>query len=127
MFQVNNKFEVGETCYTYYRKPVPYRCPICDGNGSFIHNGYDIWCRNCKGTGNLHDSRVTTAEPCSVKVRSIKVKKDGKDKVTVKYVVDPDEPELSVKNRTEETMFPDPEQCEVYCRKINQGENPAPF
>ncbi len=33
MHTVNNKFEIGEECYSVYRKPTHYECPICNGIG----------------------------------------------------------------------------------------------
>ena len=51
MITVNNKFEIDEECYTFYRKPTHYECPVCKGKGSFEYNGYDIWCKQCNGSG----------------------------------------------------------------------------
>ena len=42
MYSVENKFEIGEECYSVYRKPTHYKCPICEGNGKFKYNGYEI-------------------------------------------------------------------------------------
>ena len=33
MYVINNKFEIGEECYTAYRNPVSYTCPVCEGKG----------------------------------------------------------------------------------------------
>ena len=43
MILVENKFNIGDECYTGYRQPVKYKCPICEGNGVFTHNGYLLW------------------------------------------------------------------------------------
>ena len=45
MYTVENKFEIGEECYSVYRKPTHYKCPICEGNGKFPYKGYEIWCK----------------------------------------------------------------------------------
>ena len=29
MHIVNNKFEIGVECYSVYRKPTHYKCPVC--------------------------------------------------------------------------------------------------
>ena len=42
MYTVENKFEIGEECYSVYRKPTHYKCPICEGNGKFPYKGYEI-------------------------------------------------------------------------------------
>ena len=57
MYTIDNKFEIGEECYSVYRKPTHYKCPICEGNGKFLHNGYEVWCKNCHGSGKLHNPR----------------------------------------------------------------------
>ena len=41
MYTIDNKFEIGEECYSVYRKPIHYKCPICEGTGRFLHNGYE--------------------------------------------------------------------------------------
>ena len=53
MHTVNNKFDIGEECYSVYRKPTHYKCPICEGNGKFPYKGYEIWCKNCNGSGKV--------------------------------------------------------------------------
>lgn len=32
MFIIDNKFKIGEECYTVYRKPIHHKCSICEGN-----------------------------------------------------------------------------------------------
>ena len=121
MYQINNKFTIGDECYSYYRKPVHYPCPICEGKGNFQHNGYTIICKNCSGSGKLHNAHQTVAEPCKVKIRSIKATVIT-DSVSIRYVVKATNPEISIKNRSESNLFQSDEACIAYCRQINTKE-----
>ena len=71
MYSVENKFEIGEECYSVYRKPTHYKCPICEGNGKFTYKGYEIWCKNCSGSGKLHNPKQSVMAVCKVKVRRL--------------------------------------------------------
>ena len=52
MYTVDNKFEVGEECYTVCRTATKYKCPFCEGKGKKEYNGYEIGCSNCRGTAS---------------------------------------------------------------------------
>ena len=118
MYTVNNKFEIDEECYTIYRKPTKYKCPICEGKGEFIHNGYTVRCRNCNGTGELHNAHQFVLEVGKVKVRRIIVS-ISKDGITIKYRTDCIEDMHPIKNRSESTLFKTKEEAEEYCMKVN--------
>ena len=118
MITVNNKFEVGEKAYTIYRVPVKFKCPICEGNGKFEHNGYEVDCKRCNGTGKLHDAHNTLLAPTEVKVSSIKISFNGTN-VSVRYKVHGTQ---NVNNRSEQTMFKTLEETENYCKCVNTKE-----
>lgn len=119
MYTVNNKFEAGEECYTVYRKPIHYKCPICEGNGKFMYNGYEIRCNNCCGTGKLHNHNQTVMDVCKVRVRRLKVS-IYENVVTIKYCINPIEPvDIRVNNRSETNLFKTIEEAEKYCVEAN--------
>lgn len=119
MYEVNNKFEIGEECYTVYRKPVHYKCPVCEGNGKFLHNGYDVWCRNCSGSGKLHNAHQHLMYVCKVKVRRL-IASIWNEHITVKYKVDCiDDYSINVTNRSETNLFKTLEEAEKYCVDVN--------
>ena len=119
MHTVNNEFEIGEECYSVYRKPVHYKCPVCEGNGKFLHNGYEVWCRNCSGSGKLHNPKQYVMDVCRVKVRRI-VASIWKEHITVKYKVDcVGEHSVNVNNRSELNLFKTIEEAEQYCISVN--------
>lgn len=122
MITVSNKFEIGEECYTVYRKPIHYKCPICEGNGKFQYNGYDIWCRNCNGTGKLHNAKQFVLDVCKVRVRRI-FASIWNDQTTIKYRVDLlSDISCKVNNRSENNLFKTKEEAEKYCVAVNTKE-----
>ena len=123
MITINNKFEIGEKAFTVYRVPVDYKCPICEGNGKFEHNLYEVRCKNCNGTGLLHDTHNTLLGVAEVTVSGIKVSCNGEN-VSVKYRVHSDK---NIRNRQESTMFKSLEVAELYCKSVNTKEIRAEY
>ena len=128
MYTVENKFEIGEECYSVYRKPTHYKCPICEGNGKFPYKGYEIWCKNCSGSGKLYNPKQSVMAVCKVKVRRLIVS-IWKDQITIKYKVDGvDEFKLlNVRNRGENNLFKTKEEAEKYCVDVNTKEVSGEF
>ena len=128
MYSVENKFEIGEECYSVYRKPTHYKCPICEGNGKFPYKGYEIWCKNCSGSGKLHNPKQSVMAVCKVKVRRL-IASIWEDQITIKYKVDGvDEFKLvNVRNRGENNLFKTKEEAEKYCVDVNTKEVSGEF
>ena len=128
MYTVENKFEIGEACYSVYRKPTHYKCPICEGNGKFPYKGYEIWCKNCSGSGKLHNPKQSVMAVCKVKVRRL-IASIWQDQITIKYKVDGvDEFKLlNVRNRSENNLFKTEEEAEKYCVDVNTKEVSGEF
>ena len=128
MYTVESKFEIGEECYSVYRKPTHYKCPICEGNGKFPYKGYEIWCKNCSGSGKLHNPKQTVMAVCKVKVRRL-IASIWQDQITIKYKVDGvDEFKLvNVRNRGENNLFKTEEEAEKYCVDVNTKEVSGEF
>ena len=128
MYTVENKFEIGEECYSVYRKPTHYKCPIFEGNGKFPYKGYEIWCKNCSGSGKLHNPKQSVMAVCKVKVRRLIVS-IWQDQITIKYKVDGvDEFKLvNVRNRGENNLFKTKEEAEKYCVEVNTKEISGEF
>ena len=128
MYSVENKFEIGEECYSVYRKPTHYKCPICEGNGKFPYKGYEIWCKNCSGSGKLYNPKQSVMAVCKVKVRRL-IASIWKDQITIKYKVDGvDEFKLvNIRNRGENNLFKTEEEAEKYCIDVNTKEVSGEF
>ena len=128
MYTVENKFEIGEECYSVYRKPTHYKCPICEGNGKLLYKGYEIWYKNCNGSGKLHNPKQSGMAVCKVKVRRL-IASIWQDQISIKYKVDGvDEFKLvNVKNRSENNLFKTEEEAEKYCVDVNTKEVSGEF
>ena len=128
MYSVKNKFEIGEECYSVYRKPIHYKCPICEGNGKFPYKGYEIWCKNCSGSGKLHNPKQSVMAVCKVKVRRL-IASIWQDQITIKYKVDgvDDFKLVNVRNRGENNLFKTEEEAEKYCVDVNTKEISGEF
>ena len=128
MYSVENKFEIGEECYSVYRKSTHYKCPICEGNGKFPYKGYEIWCKNCSGSRKLHNPKQSVMAVCKVKVRRI-IASIWQDQISIKYKVDGvDEFKLiNVRNRSENNLFKTEEEAEKYCVEVNTKEISGEF
>lgn len=124
MITVDNKFQIGEEAYTGVRVPVKYKCPICEGEGKFLHNGYEVRCSNCCGSGKLHNAHQFLLEPVKVRVRRI-IASIWKDVTTIKYKVDCTE--IHIRNRSETTLFRTLEEAERYCKECNTKARAAEF
>lgn len=121
MILVENKFNIGDECYTGYRQPVKYKCPICEGNGTFTHNGYSVKCSNCCGTGNLQNSRQFILVVGKVKINKVVATFNGEE-VTVKYKVSAIEANCNIRNRAEITLFKTAEEAEEFCKAVNTNQ-----
>ena len=53
MKTIDNKFEIGEECYTYARENVEVVCPVCKGTKKILYSGYGIPCKQCNTTGKI--------------------------------------------------------------------------
>lgn len=126
MYTIDNKFEIGEECYSVYRKPIQYKCPVCEGKGSFLHNGYEIDCKNCGGSGKQVNPKQYVMDICKVKVRRI-IASIWKDHITIKYKVICDDYLISVNNRTESNLFKTLEEAENYCVGVNTKQIASEF
>lgn len=132
MYVINNKFEIGEECFSVYRNSVSYECPICCGKGHFMHNNYEIRCKNCKGTGKLHNANQFVMDVCKVTVLRI-IANISNGIVTIKYKVDVVPWEglnaitVHVNNRSEGLLFKSYKEASEYCEKVNTGRMVGEF
>lgn len=124
MIEVNNQFEIGEEVYTGVRVPVKYKCPICEGEGKFLHNGYEVRCSNCCGSGKLHNAHQFLLEPVKVRVRRI-IASIWQDQITIRYKVNCTE--ANVNSRSETTLFRELNEAEQYCKECNTKEKRTEF
>ena len=70
MKTIDNKFEIGEECYTYARENVENICPVCQGTKKILYSGYEIPCKQCNTTGKIVGKQTVVA-PHKVRIRRI--------------------------------------------------------
>lgn len=119
MYQINNKFEIGEECYTVRREATDYKCPFCEGRGDKEYDGYIIKCKSCMGTGKLKHPSETVLVVHKVRIRRIIVA-IWKDAMSIKYKVETVGKDFAnIRNRNETTLFKTLEEAEAYCEGVN--------
>ena len=124
MFVVDNKFDVGEECYSVYRGFVSSKCPICEGAKKIVYKGYEIPCSKCNWNGEV---AIKELGVCKVVIRRIKVtrfiRENGEEANDIRYVVKPIEPNIiNGKKREETKLFKTYEEAKEFCEKANAGE-----
>ena len=122
MKTIDNKFEIGEECYTYARENVEIICPVCKGTKKILYNGYEIPCKQCNMSGKIVGKQTVVA-PHKVRIKRI-IASIWDDVITIKYKVDSVD---DYKNIGESSLFKTFEECEQKCKEINQGESSAAF
>ena len=122
MKTIDNKFEIGEECYTYARENVEVVCPVCQGTKKILYNGYEIPCKQCNMSGKIVGKQTVVA-PHKVRIKRI-IASIWDDVITIKYKVDS---VYDYKNIGESSLFKTFEECEQKCKEINQGESSAAF
>ena len=135
MYKIDNKFDIGETCWTIIRKPLKATCPFCKGTTEIEVpfkeevTGIKIKCRNCcKGYIDLHQTYI---DICEVRIRNIRVRisssKSETNQVIVKYQVTPNNPLDKVKNRSSSTIFKTKEEAQTYCLEVMMEKRKGEF
>lgn len=125
MKTIDNKFEIGEECYTYARENLAIICPICKGTKKIFYNSYEIPCKQCDDSGKIVGKQTVVA-PHKVRIRRI-IANIWNDAITIKYKIDAVDDYINVRNRGESSLFKTLEECEQKCKEINQGESGAAF
>lgn len=124
MFVVDNKFNVGEECYSIYRGSTSVECPICEGTKKILYKGYTIHCNKCSYDGKIYTPEFVV---CKVKVKRIRtsrfLKENGEEANDIRYVITPIEPTtMKGKKREEGKLFKTREEAEEFCKFVNAGE-----
>lgn len=118
MFKVDNKFEIGQEVFTINQVPIHYKCPVCEGEGMFIHNNCKIRCPKCSGSGKLHEAHARVWEVIKDKciISSIKVSYNGQN-TSIRY-------KTAGLSRNESNIFETIEKAQERCDFLNKKEYP---
>ena len=123
MYRIDNKFDIGEECFTYYRKNIQEKCPLCKGTGKF----HGLSCGYCFGTGILIDNEQTVKKPCKVKITKV-IMGISVCRGTIKYKVLPsNDLNVNIGKRREDSLFKTYEEADRYCKEANTREGIGAF
>ena len=128
MYTIDNKFELGEECWTTYREKITYWCPICNGKTEIIYKGYRIPCPACDGKGFEESSKYALIY-CKVKTKRV-IASIGGNEVDIRYNVEPigkNRFNINVKHRNESMLFKTEEEAKFFCIAVNKKEISSEF
>lgn len=128
MYTIDNKFKLGEECWTTYREKIVYQCPICKGKTEITYKGYKIPCPACDGKGFEESSKCAMTH-CKVKIKRV-IASIGENEVGIRYNVDLIENNwfnINVKHRNESMLFKTEKEAINYCIDVNKKEHHQNF
>lgn len=128
MHTIDNKFELGEECWSVYREKISYRCPVCNGEMEITYKGYKIPCPACDGKGFEESSKCVMTR-CKVKIKRV-IASIGENEVDIRYNVDPigkNQFNINIKHRNESMLFKTEKEAISYCIDVNRKDISSEF
>ena len=123
MYAIDNKFELGEKCWSVYREKIKYECPICERRKRIVYKGYLTQCPVCNGKGFIKSSSSALIQ-CKVKIKRV-IASIGENEVDIRYNVDPIEKNqfnINIKHRNESMLFKTEKEAINYCIDVNRKD-----
>ena len=115
--KVNSKFGIGAKVFTIWNRAMELECPICKGEGSFIHNGYKVRCTRCYG-GKLHtDEKLWQVDTEPMEVFGIKISINQEGKESISYTLH--NANGRSRKRSDKNCFTTIEEAQAYCDSLN--------
>lgn len=115
--KVNSKFGIGAKVFTIWNRAMEFECPICKGEGSFIHNEYKVRCTRCYG-GKLHtDEKLWQVDTEPMEVFGIKVSINQEGKESISYTLH--NANGRSRKRSDKNCFATIEEAQAYCDSLN--------
>lgn len=116
--KVNSKFGIGAKVFTIWNRAMEFECPICKGEGSFIHNGYKVKCTHCYGSGKLYtDEKMWQVDTEPMEVTGIKISINQEGKESISYSLH--NASGRCRKRTDKNCFATIEEAQAYCDSLN--------
>lgn len=113
MLNIENKFNIGDEVYILSQQPIEHTCPICEGKGSFMHNGAKILCPKCEN-GKLFDRTNRIYQVMDkLKITGIRTNTHDGINFSIRYNV-------SGYKRPEDRIFATKEEAETRCKELNK-------
>lgn len=115
--KVNSRFGIGAKVFTIWNRVMEFECPICKGEGSFIHNGYKVRCTRCYG-GKLHtDEKLWQVDTEPMEVFGIKISINQEGKESISYTLH--NANGRSRKRSDKNCFATIEEAQAYCDSLN--------
>lgn len=116
--KVNSKFGIGAKVFTIWNRAMEFECPICKGDGSFIHNGYKVKCTHCYGSGKLYtDEKMWQVDTEPMEVTGIKISINQEGKESISYSLH--NASGRCRKRSDRNCFATIEEAQAYCDSLN--------
>lgn len=116
--KVNSKFGIGAKVFTIWNRAVEFTCPICGGEGSFIHNGYKVRCTHCYGAGKSYtEEKIWQVDTEPMEVTGIKISINENGKQNISYNLH--NINGHCRKRTERNTFATVEEAQAQCDALN--------
>ena len=116
--KVNSKFGIGAKVFTIWNRAMEFECPICKGEGSFIHNGYKVKCTHCYGSGKLYtDEKMWQVDTEPMEVTGIKISINQEGKESISYSLH--NASGRCRKRSDRNCFATIEEAQAYCDSLN--------
>ena len=128
MYTIDNKFELGEKCWSVYREKIKYECPICERRKRIVYKGYLTQCPACNGKGFIKSSSSALIQ-CKVKIKRV-IASIGENEVDIRYNVDPigkNQFNINIKHRNESMLFKTEKEAINYCIDVNRKDISSEF
>lgn len=118
--KINSKFGIGAKVITIWNRSVEFTCPICKGEGSFVHNGYKVRCTHCYGAGKSHtEEKIWQVDTEPMEVTGIKISIGTDKKQSITYTLN--NAKKHKRKRPERHCFSTIEEAQAYCDDLNVG------
>lgn len=115
--KVNSRFGIGAKVFAIWNRAMEFECPICKGEGSFIHNGYKVRCTRCYG-GKLHtDEKLWQVDTEPMEVFGIKISINQEGKESISYTLH--NANGRSRKRSDKNCFATIEEAQAYCDSLN--------
>lgn len=128
MYTINNKFELGEECWSTYREKTVYKCPICNGKTEIVYKRYRVPCPACDGKGFEESSKYALIQ-CKVKIKRV-IASIGENEIDIRYNVEPignNWFNINIKHRNKSMLFKTEQEAINYCIDVNRKNISSEF
>ena len=121
MFDVNNKFNIDDNCFTYARVPIKHVCPVCNGEKKITFNGYEMKCPYCCGSGKIHKAKEFEYRVFQVFIYGIRVSLNNAGNIHIRYKLKCADETVNISSRAESNLFYTYDDAQSMADALNDG------